>query len=569
MNSIKVSFRLRNRIDICFGLFSLILGFFRAWSLYFLTKEQAELLSVSGNIVVLLLRTLFYMVLFYLLLCFAQKILTGNFIQKYCFCNDSVVVYDKRASIKFYVSACFVLALLWLPHLIVKYPAASCWDSWMMLWEYRNYRITDFHSVYYSILFGYFAKLFEPIGKAEVGLFLFVLIHYFVLVIVFAYSLWILKFRMNFRNTVVGIVCAIYLVCPYIIEYHGVIYKDTLYSAAVALLTFCIIDFALDEDSFCKSKIRIFLLAAAVFNTALSRINGPYLIVAVLIVMLAYSLIRKKRRLPIVIILVSLSIAMAFSDFLERKYNVLKSDNISGFSMLFQQTARYVKYHGDEISPEEAEIIDAVIAYDGLGDRYNPRIADPVKNTYTHNKEALKPYLKLWLKQFLRHPVCYFNSLMEQNYSLFTPEVDDNYSLYRDMDYGIEIGKEIIISETTIFYEPLFNEPPYLAKAKQLAIQEYEHLHNVPIISLLGNVSFYFYCLVFLIVISVRNKIDVVLPLIPSVICLGFVVIGPVLYGHSRYMFPIVYSIFLLWAFLIYLSSRKSETTKPLESDTL
>ena len=50
------------------------------------------------------------------------------------------------------------------------------------------------------------------------------------------------------------------------------------------------------------------------------------------------------------------------------------------FSLPFQQTARYVKNTGDEISEEEREIIAKVLDYDSLAEIYEPMTADPVKN---------------------------------------------------------------------------------------------------------------------------------------------------------------------------------------------
>lgn len=48
-------------------------------------------------------------------------------------------------------------------------------------------------------------------------------------------------------------------------------------------------------------------------------------------------------------------------------------------SVPFQQTARYAKYYGDEISEEDKEIIDKVLGYDDLGERYEPDLSDKVK----------------------------------------------------------------------------------------------------------------------------------------------------------------------------------------------
>ena len=71
------------------------------------------------------------------------------------------------------------------------------------------------------------------------------------------------------------------------------------------------------------------------------------------------------------------------------------------FSLPFQQTARYVKEYGDEISEEEREIIAKVLDYDSLAEIYEPMTADPVKTTYRSGSAGdLTAYFKVWLKEF-------------------------------------------------------------------------------------------------------------------------------------------------------------------------
>ena len=83
------------------------------------------------------------------------------------------------ASGKQYLVFCAILAAAWLPHMIIKYPGAMCWDSWQMLTQYRHHTITNFHSPYYSVLIGFSTGLFEKNGHAEYGLYLFAVFHFY------------------------------------------------------------------------------------------------------------------------------------------------------------------------------------------------------------------------------------------------------------------------------------------------------------------------------------------------------------------------------------------------------
>ena len=48
-------------------------------------------------------------------------------------------------------------------------------------------------------------------------------------------------------------------------------------------------------------------------------------------------------------------------------------------SVPFQQSARFVRDHPEEVTEEEYRVLDSVLGMEDLGQRYNPRNADPVK----------------------------------------------------------------------------------------------------------------------------------------------------------------------------------------------
>ena len=75
-------------------------------------------------------------------------------------------------------------------------------------------------------------------------------------------------------------------------------------------------------------------------------------------------------------------------------------------SVCFQQTARYVKYHGDEVTGEEEAAIKKVLAYKKLAKKYQPALSDPVKGTYKSQDTStdLKNYFKVWLQMGVKHP---------------------------------------------------------------------------------------------------------------------------------------------------------------------
>ena len=548
-----------NRMQkLTYAVASLILALFRAWSLYFYKNEQAVALSLGGNLVLFALRSLLYTFLFFLLFAGMQEFLINRQVARKLFEESQPSV----SSGKLYLSWCVILAVLWLPHMIIKYPGALCWDSWQMLTQYRHQTITNFHSPYYSVLIGLFTDLFMKSRHAEVGLYLFAVLHYLIFVFVFGYSLWMLRVRMKAKRPVCMVVLLCYALCPYIIGYLGVVSKDCLYSVFVFLFLLCLLDAFLDGEAFRRSVGKSLLLVIAVINVYLIRRNGVFIILAVWLCLLVSSFVRKKNLRLSALIALALGLAIAVSSGINRIWSVENAGKRDAFSICFQQTARYVKMYQDEIPEEEADIIRAVLPYEELPSLYDPRISDPVKSHYNPtDMDAMKNWLKLWAKWFIRHPGCYFSAVMEQNYYLFVPEILDNISLYRDVDVGYELGETVVISRDTPFFEPIFHEPAALQGVKEAAVREYMLLHAVPVTRWLGNCSFWFLLLLFFAVFAAANKIPWLIPFMPEIVTVGIVIISPVIYGHPRYMFPVIYGAPVLAAWVLYGAALK-ETGK-------
>ncbi|MBR4473377.1 MAG: hypothetical protein IKS55_07025 [Oscillospiraceae bacterium] len=537
-----------------YGIASLILALFRSWSLYFYQAEQTKALGMAGSLVLLALRSVFYAFLFFILFFLMQECFINRRFAGKLFDDDPPVASPG----KLFLFWCVALALGWLPHLILKYPGAVCWDSWKMLSQYHAQAITNFHSPFYAVLFGLFTDPFVKIGRGEIGLFLFAVFHFLIYVLVFGYSLWLLRVRMKAKRSVCLVVLICCLICPYLIGYFGVIIKDTLYCVSVFLFLLCLLDDSFDRCAFEHSAGKILLLIVSMVGTYLFRRNGIFILGAVWFCLLLQTLIKKKNRRLSVIVTLGLASAIVSSSVINTVWHVQDAGSRDAFSVCFQQTARYVKNYKDEIPEEEADIIRVILPYDELPELYDPRIADPVKNSYVPSgMEALKDWLKLWAKWFLRHPGCYFAAVMEQNYYLFTPEVQDNICYYRDVDVGYEISKKVVVSESTRYFEPIFHEPEALRGVKEAAVREYTFLHYLPVTRWLGNLSFWFYLLVFFAAFAAANRIPWLIFFLPGIVTVGVVIISPMIFGHPRYMFPVVYTMPVLIVYVLHAAAEK------------
>ena len=517
-----------------------LLAFGRSGSLKF---YQGESISLPGDVeaMFLLARTLIYTFVFVGIFAGTEAILENRTFRKIIFTEDG----QKSGS---WWSGYVALGLGWLPILLIKYPGALCWDTWQMIHQYKIGKVSEFQSVYYTVLLGKMLKTAENAGHANWGLFAFCILNYLVLVAAMGCSIQVLR-DMKITRIVRIFVILMYLMNPYITGYVGVLSKDVLYTPFMVFIFLCLIEMHLDFDSFVHSRSWLILLFISVINAWLIRRNGSYIMIAAAVLLFVRCLIKKLSLRPVVVMAAACVVSVIVSSALSGHYHAAKGNIRETLSLPFQQTARYVKLYGDEVTDEERQAIDAVLPYDELAERYDPRISDPVKGAYKNDSSKLPTYFKVWFKQFLKHPLCYVSATWEQNYYLLVPEVD-NIVLYQDTEWGYEPTKTVYMPDYNNYY-PIFSRPAWLGVLQRWLVEELRLLHRLPVVRLSGNVSFWFYVLLYVTVILICHRTDMFLPLVFLYFTIAFVLLGPVIQGHPRYMFPVVYAMPVMLLFMI------------------
>ena len=324
------------------------------------------------------------------------------------------------------VSWCTIF-LMWLPHLVMRYPGAMSYDNYNELMYYWGCKtFTTAQPVFHTWLFGSFVRFGNWAGSANVGLFLFVVFQSLIMAAVLAGSLLLMKKWKSpvwLRLLAMGIYC----IAPYYAGYAAFPIKDYLYTAFFVLFVLELMELLSEEgmDIFKKRPGYDILWVAAVSLMILFRKNGLYVYLPVMLCMMAYSAVmflRKKRRIVWQMWIV-LCLPVVLSSGVEKaiivRYQVEMDSPKEMFSLPFQQTARYVRDYGDEVTQEEREAIAAVLNYELLSEAYEELTADPVKSTYhAQGTKELLNYFSVWFRQFLKHPVCYLEATWNQNYYL-------------------------------------------------------------------------------------------------------------------------------------------------------
>ena len=142
------------------------------------------------------------------------------------------------------------------------------------------------------------------------------------------------------------------------------------------------------------------------------------------------------------------------------------------FSLPFQQTARYVKYHPKDVFPSEKVVLSKVLPYNTLAKRYNPTNADSIRE-YRPQARAIDyiRYLKVWAAQLLRHPYTYVEAFQASSSGWFSFY---EYDPLMNMNWHNQLNKKIIPGWVPMRYG-------FSKKTADAMQNAYHNIYRIPI----------------------------------------------------------------------------------------
>lgn len=450
---------------------------------------------------------------------------------------------------------------LWLPHLIFAYPASVYRDTAIQLLQYFGAMdYSNHHPIVYTVIVGSLVKAGSLIS-VDFGLFFCVALQAVIGACILAYTLCLMR-ELNSPVWLRTLAFACYISVPYYTNYITIILKDVAYSYAMLLCVVELIYLLLRGEDFFQSKRHILLLAISIVGIILFRNNGRYVIYPTIAAMLLFFFFHnqksekgpkaRRRILPRLMaeFLIPALLAEVFFASVMSILHVKPGSAGDAFSLPVQQTARYVKEFGDEVTEEEKAAISAVLEYENLAENYDPSISDPVKNTFKYSPTMgeLRDYLSVWLKQFVKHPFVYFKATVNQNYYLLYPGIPNNYISvhYLPNDLLSEIGLEI--------------DNAAFANMADLLRAFYMMCFYFPGLNLLSHPAFYVTLLIWLTLFALcRKRFLWILLSVPIWLSAAIIVLAPVILGTPRYIFPVIYAMPTVLAYYIY-QGRAEET---------
>lgn len=449
--------------------------------------------------------------------------------------------------------------ILWLPHLVLAYPANLCWDAYEQLSQVLGLQhYGTHHPLACTLIVGGLVRAGSLISD-NFGLFFYILVQAATGAWIVAWALYLMKeLDAPVWLRVVSFACCVF--SPYYTAYIGVVLKDVPYSYAVLLFMVELIWLLIRGGDFFRSRKHVLLLSASIVGILVFRNNGKHILYPAAAAVLLYLFFRgrssaadrKERRrtfysaaaaLLIPILLAEGSIAA-----LEAALDAWPGNIREALSFPLQQTARYVKEYGDEVTEEEKEILSSVMEYEKLAETYNPWISDPVKNLfYRPTAQQLKDYLTVWAKQFTKHPFVYFKATVNQNYHLLYPYIPNtSMFIFRLDDPVAQEVQEAVLANTQ------FHDVEPVARLKAPLKSFYTACFYLPGLNVLSHPAFYVTLLIWLSMFSLyRKRFQWLLASVPLWCSVAVVVLAPLV--DPRYVFPVIYPMPVMLAYFLYL----------------
>lgn len=426
------------------------------------------------------------------------------------------------------------LLVLGLPWLIFYFPGTLHWDAYNQLWKsFRIIPMDGHHPVLISEYMGLCIRLGRALLHSDsFGFFLYTGPQFLCQCFVFSYACHVMSKK---RVPVPACWGALFYwgLHPLLPIWGYTMAKDSMCYISIALLVSVLVDIC-GEDKRKVTGYQTALFLISIAGITLSRHDGKYVVLFTIVC--GILLCKKYWKLFLGGALVCLLLTGVERQYMSY-YQIPAGEVGEMLSLPLQQTARYLREHFDEVTEEEAEVLQRgfMVSLNQVAASYNPNLSDPVKSAFVAHPDAeyLKEYFSVWFHQLLKHPGTYIQAFFNQNYGYFYPNkhnwggdyfaafyITDAEHLqdgYLDIQFAVKASGIRHILENTVY---LFE--------------------NTPILGLLLSAGMYVYVFIGEIVyLLVKKKWREFTILMPGIAVLLICLLSPV-NGYLRYLLPII-----------------------------
>lgn len=431
-----------------------------------------------------------------------------------------------------------VILLFWLPYIIAKFPGAAMPETLAEMRQYYWNAINNYYPPLHTIALSLIMEFGNLLWSYTFGFFLNLLVQLAMLLSAFSYGFVLMKrwkTPYRFRYLALSVICIV----QFFPMEATVVEKDVPYTACVIFLVLQIFELVRSihtEDEISGRKILAMVLTC--MGVACNRNEGFYLILfsGIGMAVYAYRLKWKHNRRKCVRIMTAVLAPIflfgGYQKLLLPACGVEDNGPKEALSIPFQQTARYVRDYGYELSEEDEEIISRVLDYENLAELYDPITSDPVKYTYhAETGQDLTDYFGLWFRQLLKHPGSAVQATMNNAYGWFYQEgYAHNYMMTSQIE-GQELRWEIV-------------QPDKLAGVRQVMERVAKFLSRIPVLNWFENAGLASWMTILLASVLVGSgKKKYLLSLSPLLVALLVCIAAPTFNYQMRYIMPVLFCV--------------------------
>lgn len=433
----------------------------------------------------------------------------------------------------------FFIFVCWLPWIVMNYPGTSSPDATYQLKQYfADTAFTAHHPPLSTFIMGFLFEIGNFVWNANFGFFLYILLQTIFGTLVFSWSIHVIH-GLGVRSKYCFLGVLYYALLPIwggAMQQYG---KDLLYTEMIALFVTYLVKIIITKQ--CGKKEGILLTVTGIL-AALLRNNGIYAVFPTMIILICYLKNAERKKMcaaACIIVIVYYSV----THILYPCIGIQEGSVREALSIPFMQTARYVNTYEDEVTEYEKEVIDSVLDYDAM-EKYTPKHADSIKNTYKNDNSKLPDYFKVWFQMFLKHPGCYVEAFLNKGGGYLAP-------VFAGFTAPIGDESDVYIEEMGIVH--VFKD----RFTNLLAQIEYANM-EMPVVKYFCMAGTYTWIVLVCILLLLREKIyNGLILLIPEIINILVCVASPT--WHLRYALPVMAVVPLMIGWTYYMIEKTIE----------
>ena len=444
-----------------------------------------------------------------------------------------------------------IMALLWLPWFVANFPGGTYWDTYYQMYQVypENHPIAvipwaeiydqtltdawlvDHHPVFTTLVYGAFAMASDALtGNWMAGVAAFCIIQGLLHVVAFTAAVAYLR-RVGSPPLLNFLAYAYFALAPFISTWAMCMVKDSFFGLFYVPYFMLVFETVRTRGACMERPRNVALFALCALMLCLTKKTGVFVVVATAVVgIVAFRRMKPAWESFLVQGLLSLVVVMVlFPLVLFPALNIQAGGTQETLGPLFQQTARCMHDHPDDVTPEEEAAIRAVLDYDKLADQYQFDFEDSVK--YRYDLEAtradLMRYLQAYASMGLRHPDSYFGAAMSLAGFYVAPTAPINIRM-------VTVDTKMGDDQRYMLWNP--DELDWLRNGLDKA---YDAVSKVPGLNLpLLIVTYAFWLPALLAFVAFRNRLRCATLFAPALVLLAFCIIAPVY--DARYVVPIL-----------------------------